>query len=243
MSSNKTEITEVLKALNHEIRREIIRLLHEARHPIPYMHFMDSLKLPASSNVAYHLSLLVKAGLVTKDADGRYFLTDLGLRSALMLDLVSESKKSVFSELTLAFSRINPFEFLLGAWWLFFVILGLIFLSDQRFVVFSLLFISAGLSFVLLLVYRTRDIRSIVLLNNLIWIAFVPDHKLFLFFISLTNLIGLSLIFPQLEPSFAPDQIFLFIGLLLVFASIFLSFFYLYLSFGFVVPNFKRKSF
>lgn len=38
--SPESDITEVLKALNHEIRREIIRILHDSR-PVAYTVFLN----------------------------------------------------------------------------------------------------------------------------------------------------------------------------------------------------------
>ena len=105
-----TGINEVLKSLNHEIRREILRILHSKRVPIPYSSFMEELNLPASSNVAYHLLLLSKSGLIEKNSEGKYSLTPLGQRSALLLDMVTESESSIFSDIYLGFSKLNPFE-------------------------------------------------------------------------------------------------------------------------------------
>ncbi|MHA2075582.1 MAG: DUF7347 domain-containing protein, partial [Candidatus Hodarchaeales archaeon] len=108
-SNNESDITDVLKALNHEIRREIIRILHE-KQLVPYSEFLNRLDLPASSNVAYHLSLLTKTQLIEKDLDGKYSLTTLGRRSALLIDLANESKTTSFSDIYLAFSKLNSIE-------------------------------------------------------------------------------------------------------------------------------------
>ena len=119
-STSDNDINEVLKAINHEIRRSIIRRLHTTSESIAYSEFLEELKLPASSNAAYHLVLLTKANVVEKDREGKYSLTGLGERVALLLDVVVEPQSNAFTNLYLGFSRLNPLDFLLGAWWLFF---------------------------------------------------------------------------------------------------------------------------
>jgi len=41
---NESDITDVLKSLNHEIRRKIIRILHD-KQPVPYSDFLSKLNL------------------------------------------------------------------------------------------------------------------------------------------------------------------------------------------------------
>lgn len=237
--SPESDITEVLKALNHEIRREIIRILHDSR-PVAYTVFLNQLNLPASSNVAYHLSLLNNAHLVGKDKEGKYSLTPLGRRSALLLDLASESKSSPFSDLYLGFSQLTPFETLLGSWWIFFLFIGVAFSSSLSTFFIGLIFFSLAGVIIFLFVYRTRVIWSLLLINNFLWIYFAPGNRLLLIIILFTNICGFILMFPEMDPDLVMSSSFLF-GIILVGISFLLSFLYLYLSFGGVLPDFIRR--
>ncbi|MFX0125922.1 MAG: ArsR/SmtB family transcription factor [Candidatus Hodarchaeota archaeon] len=241
MENSEGDITDVLKALNHEIRREILRTLHDRREPVAYSVFLNLLDLPASSNVAYHLLLLSKARMVEKDQNGKYSLTHLGKRSALLLDLASESKPSPFSDLYLGFSQLTPYETVLGSWWIFFLFLGVVFTSSLSTFFIGIFFFSlAGVS-IFLFVYRTRVIWSLLLINNFLWIYFAPGNRLLLFAIFLTNLIGFILMFPEMDLDLAISNGFL-LGIGLVCTSIVLSLVYLYISFGGKFPEvFKKK--
>ena len=220
------DITEVLKALNHDVRREIVRMLH-INDLVSYSDFLNSLNLPASSNVAYHLSLLGKAHLVGKDSEGRYSLTKLGRRAALMLDLVVESKGSPFSDIYLGFSRLNPLELILGAWWIFFFILGLTLL--QWHIVLSLFFLLLSISSIFLFIYRTKTLWTLLLINNFIWIFFAPNHREILISIALTNAAAIIFLFP--EPAIFDIAILnQLIGIILIITSLLLSFLFFFLA-------------
>ncbi|UCE12562.1 MAG: helix-turn-helix transcriptional regulator [Candidatus Heimdallarchaeota archaeon] len=229
----ESEITEVLKALNHRIRREILRMLNNNMR-VPYSEFLYKLKLPASSNVAYHLSLLAKANLVEKDQEGKYSLTQLGRRSALLIDLAVESRPSPFSDFYLAFSQLNPLEIVFGAWYIFFFIVGLY--TAQNLVLIGLLFIFLSLGSIFLIVYRTKTLWTLLLLNNFIWLVFVPENRKILVSIVLTNVCGLILLIPEAEFMIPISPFVTIIGGLLVLASLILSGFYLYISSGKRLP-------
>jgi DNA-binding transcriptional ArsR family regulator len=226
-TTDKNDINEVLKALNHDIRRKIIRILHKNRSAIAYSDFLQELMLPASSNAAYHLVLLTKTNLIAKDDAGKYFLTELGERAALLLDIAVEPKSDAFTNLYLGFSRLTPLEILVGAWWLFFLLMGII-LSQMNFLVaiFSLSFAIFSLGY---LVYKTRTPWSLLLISNLIWIFFAPEKRQLLFSISVSNLIGLFILFPELEALQSYPVQFVVIGSALLVLSFILSVWYIYL--------------
>ncbi|MFX0051281.1 MAG: ArsR/SmtB family transcription factor [Candidatus Hodarchaeota archaeon] len=242
-TSAESDITEVLKSLNHEIRRKIVRILYRNDHPLAYSVFLDKLTLPASSNVAYHLSLLTKAHLVQKDAEGKYSLTQLGQRSALLLDMASESKSSAFSDLYLGFSRLTPIETVLSAWWIFFFVIGMALISNA--LIISILFFSLAIVSLFLIIYRTKTIWVILFLNNFLWVIFASENRFLLFLIIATNLIGVFLIFPELDPNLVSLPFNLIFGLFCIFLSIFISLIYLYLSFNIdlrsIIENAKKK--
>jgi DNA-binding transcriptional ArsR family regulator len=226
---NESDITDVLKSLNHEIRRKIIRILHE-KQLVPYSDFLYKLDLPASSNVAYHISLLTKTQLIRKDSDGKYFLTSLGRRSALLLDLAKESKTTSFSDIYLAFSLLNSIEILFGTWYIFFFIFGFYLL--QKFLFIGIIFILMSISSIVLIIYRTRTLWTLLLINNFIWIFFIPDKREILISITLTNVFGLILLIPDADIIVFTIPFQIILGWILVLTSLILSFIYLYISSG-----------
>ena len=239
VSESESDINEVLKALNHEIRREIIRILHK-KQLVPYSDFLETLNLPASSNVAYHLSLLAKAYLIEKDSEGKYLLTPLGRRSALLLDLATESKSSIFSDIYLGFSRLNPTEILLGTWWTFFFVLGFSFL--QPLFPLGILCILIAICSIILIVFRTRTLWTLLLINNFIWIFFVPKNKELLALIIATNVFGLIFLIPGAEFFIDISPLDILLGWTLLLISLILSIIYLYVSTGRKFPiTFSRK--
>ena len=224
-STSDSDINEVLKALNHEIRRSIIRKLHTTRESISYSDFLSELKLPASSNAAYHLVLLTKATVVEKDQDGKYMLTGLGERVALLLDVVVEPQSNAFTNLYMGFSRLNPLEILLGSWWIFFLLLGAIFVTENLFVgILSLTFALLSLG---VLFYKVRTPWAILLVNNLLWILFAPERRIHLLIITLTNILGLIVLFPETKIVYDIHPIALIVGVLLILTSVILSVTYL----------------
>jgi len=238
LPENESDITEVLKSLNHEIRREIIRILHE-KQVTAYSEFLNKLNLPASSNVAYHLSLLTKARLVDKDSEGKYFLTPLGRRSALLLDLAKESRTTPFSDIYLAFSKLNFIEILLGTWYLFFFIIGIYLIGYYLFI--GLIFLLMSIGSISLIIYRTRTLWTLLLINNFIWIFFINENRGLLVSITLTNIFGLILLLPEVEFA-APFTILqIIIGWILILASLIFSILYLYISSGRNIVNPFKK--
>jgi len=224
-SPSSNEINEVLKALNHEVRRSIIRMLHTSRESIAYSDFLKELKLPASSNVAYHLVLLTKAKVVIKDSKGRYSLTELGERVALLLDIVVEPKSSTFTNLYIGFSRLNPSEILLGAWWIFFLLLGGVFITENIFL--GILFVSFALLSLGVLFYKSGTIWALLLINNLLWILFVPERRMHLLSISVSNIVGLMILFPEVHLITDFEPLALILGSFFVGVSAVLSIIYL----------------
>lgn len=228
----EVEISEVLKALNHEIRREIIRILDNKRDPVPYTVFMEELQLPASSNVAYHIQLLNESTLITKNAEGKYSLTTLGKRSALLIDLVAESETSPFSNIFLGFSQLNPIETLLGAWWTFFFIIGFYLFSFN--IIISIMSILLALISIILIVYRTKTLWTLLVINNFIWIFFAPQKRHLLFGIVGCNILGLLFITSQVGSVSNLSFLVIIIGLVLISGS-------LGLSIKFVLDSAKNK--
>jgi DNA-binding transcriptional ArsR family regulator len=224
--TSENDINEVLKALNHEIRRSIIRKLHTTRQSsIAYSVFLDDLKLPASSNVAYHLVLLTKSKVVKKDNQGKYSLTELGERVALLLDVVAEPQSGAFTNLYMGFSRLTPLEILLSTWWIFFLLIGGIVITEN--LIIGVLFLSFALLSLGAFFYKARTIWAILLINNLLWILFAPERRIHLLSISLTNILGVIILFPEIRVIYDIHPLSMIIGGFLILISITLSFIYL----------------
>ena len=223
-STPENDINEVLKAINHEIRRSIIRRLHTTSEPIAYSEFLEELKLPASSNAAYHLVLLTKANVVEKDREGKYLLTGLGERVALLLDVVVEPQSNAFTNLYLGFSRLNPLEILLGAWWLFFLLLGAILASENLFI--GVLFLSFAFLSLGILFYKIRTPWAILLINNFFWILFAPERRIHLLIISVSSILGLIILFPETRIVYDIQPLALIAGVSLILTSVILSIIY-----------------
>jgi len=91
------ELLDVLKALAHPTRLEILELLFE--EPLPFSWLMRRLGLDPrndASSFNHHLKVLLYAGLLTKEVElPRYCLTDLGRR---VYALISELEKKIGGE-------------------------------------------------------------------------------------------------------------------------------------------------
>jgi len=90
-------LMEVLKALAHPTRLEILQLLFE--EPLPFSWLMRRIGLDPvndASSFNHHLKVLLYAGLLTKEVElPRYCLTDLGRH---VYALISELEKKIGGE-------------------------------------------------------------------------------------------------------------------------------------------------
>jgi len=77
-------VDEVLKALGSGVRRRILAELY-ARGRLRYSELMRATGIEQSGWFAHHLKLLLSAGLVKRDASGKYYLSSLGRRAVLLI--------------------------------------------------------------------------------------------------------------------------------------------------------------
>nr|MDO8115322.1 winged helix-turn-helix domain-containing protein [Candidatus Sigynarchaeota archaeon] len=83
--------TDVINALNHEIRRKILMLLEST--PKTYSQLLETFDI-ATGKLNYHLKLL--EGLIDKNKEGMYKLTALGEKAlSILKELVKESGELV----------------------------------------------------------------------------------------------------------------------------------------------------
>ena len=75
-------INDVLKALNHDLRRYMIQYLHEISRSTTFTNLLEQMNYETknSGSFSYHLKLLLDAGLVSKTEENLYTLTSLGER-------------------------------------------------------------------------------------------------------------------------------------------------------------------
>lgn len=193
LKNKQSNITDVLKALNHEIRRKIIIFLHQNKGAVLYTDVLKALGLPASSNVAYHMNILNKALVIEKNKEGRYSLTELGNRSALLFDVVSETSSSSTSNLYLGFLKLKPYEIILGVWMYFFVFSGIALVNS--FLLIGIILILLFVLVIILLIYRTKLFITAILIPNGIWIYFLSKDRLLLLLIFISNMCGTAFLF------------------------------------------------
>lgn len=88
---------EVLKALNHEIRREALRLLHLRGGAASAVQLSQSIAVPTTT-ISYHLKVLDDAGIVALVDERRFkgfsekFFTSTVADNALIVSVLHESE-------------------------------------------------------------------------------------------------------------------------------------------------------
>jgi len=97
MEKEKTETMnleeEVFKALDHQMRRDILRYVGEAKS-VTFTEIMNNVKVPDSPTLSYHLKTL---GPFVEQRDGRYGLTVMGRDAySLLLKTSSYSRLALF---------------------------------------------------------------------------------------------------------------------------------------------------
>ncbi|MBD3197531.1 MAG: helix-turn-helix domain-containing protein [Candidatus Lokiarchaeota archaeon] len=87
----------ILNALNHEIRRNILKLLR--KKVMTYTNLLDHFAI-SSGKLNYHLKLL--GGFIVKDEDGIYNITELGINALKILDdfinLISDEEQPLLKK-------------------------------------------------------------------------------------------------------------------------------------------------
>jgi len=97
MENGKTETVnleeEVFKALDHQMRRDVLRYVGEAKQ-VSFTEIMNNVKVPDSPTLSYHLKTL---GPFVEQRDGKYGLTVMGRDAySLLLKTTSYSRLALF---------------------------------------------------------------------------------------------------------------------------------------------------
>ena len=85
------QISEVLKALNHTTRRDILIFLAEREKETSFSVLMEVLEFSNSTSgqFSYHLKLLTSSNLILKTPEYKYLVTDLGKRAYALMSMVN----------------------------------------------------------------------------------------------------------------------------------------------------------
>ena len=224
-------INDVLKALNHDLRRDMIQYLQEVStlRSVTFTDLLESMKYETknSGSFSYHLKLLLDAGLVSKTEDNTYSITSLGEKANAMVSLVNDDKESSGQQLYNTFKHLTTFSQLLVAWFPFSLFL-FVFTVDNIInnglmltVVDILLFIGTLSLFLVMtiIVYsRLQSFLGLLIIGNLVWLAFLPSHQIRLGTISALTSLGAVAILQLIFPDFLLNVIFFIV--LMTFAGI-----------------------
>ena len=86
---------EVFKALDHQMRRNILRFIGEGKNPT-FTEILNTTKIPDSPTLSYHIRILTP---FLKQRDSRYNLTPLGKAAYnLLLRTTNYSREALFAK-------------------------------------------------------------------------------------------------------------------------------------------------
>ena len=183
------QIKEVLKALNHAKRRDILVYLKDLERGTGFSELMEYLEIDSktSSQFSYHLKLLQTAKLIEKK-DEKYIISPLGIKACSMLDLVDTTEKndSIVQRISNSYKNITPLDQILLSFDIFSFLLILMPLQGmfEHTSTIPLLFLPMVIGLFLfgfLIFYsylKLKYIPSILILSSVIWIIFLPSHQL-----------------------------------------------------------------
>lgn len=186
MTKDTPGISKLLKTINSPQRREILRVISSYSRTLSFSNIMEEFRdiSTSSSQMAYHLSLLVETGLIEKDKEGKYGMTKLGNRTGLLLEMSHEDENTaIFSSLYFSFSSLNPIDCLIGSLSLIALLLiglsfenGIILLTLVTFVIYSLI--------ITYMYSKLKSIKALLFFTSLLWVFFVRGSiYLFLFIV------------------------------------------------------------
>lgn len=211
-SEDNPQIKEVLKALNHTKRRDILVYLKDLERPTAFSELMEYLSIDSktSGQFSYHLKLLLKAHLIEKEGD-KYRISVLGVKACSMLDMVdtTEKEESLVQKIANSYKNITPLDqviisFQAFALILFFVPISYI-LEDHNLLAVLFIPMVVGLlvlGFITLYSYtKLKYIPSILVLSSLIWIIFLNDDQLKTGFVYIISVFGLIFLFQTAKMS------------------------------------------
>lgn len=233
MIKEESQVKDILKALGHQIRRDVIRVIDDNNGPTSFSYLLNTLDLPTSSNIAYHLKILTNSKLIDKNHDGDYSLTKDGKKSMLLFEDTKSSSLSKISEIGRRFGKLSPLHVILVSWWFFFLFTG--FVLIQFSLILGILLVALGILVISMVLYRMRSILlSLTFIQTLIWIYFLRKNRILVLIMNVTSLfsggflVGTVTLMNDYQ---VPSPIKEFIGLILLTISLLSTLMYIAFSY------------
>ncbi len=211
-SEDNPQIKEVLKALNHTKRRDILLYLKDLDRLTSFSELMEYLEIDpkTSGQFSYHLKLLVQAQLLVKENE-KYKISALGVKACSMLDLVdtSDHRDSVVQKIASSFKNITPFDQVIVSFEAFVLILFFVpftyVLEDTSLFGILILPIIIGLILFSLITYysykKLQYVPSVLVLLSIIWVIFLQSNQIKTAFMYLVSIFGAVFIYQALISS------------------------------------------
>lgn len=173
------DIEDVVGALKSSFRRRILHRL--SRGSLRYSELMKSVGVePEDSGwFAYHLKVLVDAGLVSRNGE-MYYLSRVGRKAVLLLREVSKKEDSISVRFLEGMSRISFLDELKAVWALILLTFSIYFLSNSNqglvgiMIGFCLLFSSILLY--ASIAFSARSIYVLPVFLNIWWFIVKPER-------------------------------------------------------------------
>ncbi len=194
----------VLKTLNHDIRRNILRFLNDLNRGVSFSDLMSYLTIEGkfSSQFAYHLRMLVEANLIQK-SDEKYTISPFGKQAVLLLNQGSfaDSKPSLLQKISNSFQNLSTKEQLginfLGIGYALFLYPFSILIHNSLKSLLPLVFSIFGFIIMLILLFysykKVNYLPSLILLTSIIWLIFLPNNQIKIGIVYITSIIGVYL--------------------------------------------------
>ena len=235
------QIKEVLKALNHTRRRDILVYLKDLERSTTFSELMDYLIIDSktSGQFSYHLKLLVTAQLIIKEND-KYKISPLGIKACSMLDMVdlSEKQDSVVQKIANSYKNITPLDQVLISFLAFTLISFFVpftyVLHDNTLLSVLIVPIIMGFVFFVLLLYysfiKLKYIPSILVLLSIIWVIFLQSDQIKTAIMYLISIFGIVFIYQSLISTNSSINHFMYLisGILLLLTSIIIAIYIIY---------------
>ena len=207
-SDKSPEIKEVLKALNHVKRRDILLYLKDLGRETSFSDLMDYLQIDSntSSQFSYHLKLLLTARLIEKSMQtDKYIISQLGLKACSMLDMVdtSEHNESIVQKISNSYKNLSPLDEVINSFESLGILLFLMPLTGmvalpKYFIELFLLSFIGFLLFIVLTSYcyiKLQYIPSLLVMSNLVWVIFLPANQIKCAVIYMSSLFGVLFLY------------------------------------------------
>lgn len=204
VEENDPQIKEVLKALNHTLRREILLYLKGLNREASFSELMDYCKIDSkvSGQFSYHVKLLQQSNLISKTND-KYLITPLGVKATSMLDVTSlgNNEDSILQKISKSFKNITSFDQIVLSFHAFCFIafilpFVLLLVNYNRFhiLLMPMLLGLVLLIFIIIFSYlKLKYIPSVLILFSVIWIIFLSHNQKKIAFIY--TLTGIDIVF------------------------------------------------